>query len=166
MLMSLNSGKSSAADLRWRRQRKALDKAKADRRAYAKHVIIKVSEDMEAEFARLTSAKEVRVVGIDVGAVGSDSSALVLGRQLGKNLYIEGIRHLQAETRFMRSDPVQELNEAALREIERILDDYEAAAVGSSADTGTLGVESIRRDLRELFGVRGGAAGGVEQKHR
>jgi hypothetical protein len=160
--MSLNSGKSSAADLRWRRQRKALDKAKADRKAYRRYVVIKTSEDMEAEFVRLTFAKERHVVGVDIGAVESDRSALVAGRQLGKNLYIEFIQHIQAETRFMFSTPVQELNEAALHEIERILDDYEASVGSDSKDPGTPRVESIRSDLRKLFGVRGGAAGGVE----
>lgn len=162
--MSLNSGNGGAVDLRWRRQRKALDKDRANKRAYARYVVIKVAEDMEEDIARL-AAKAARQIGIDLAGNGSDRSVLVVGRQLGRNLYIDSMLRLQDETRFLRITP-PELNEAALSEIERILDDYEAAVTDGAENAGALGVESLRSDLREFFGVRSGATGGVEQKHR
>ena len=159
--MSLNGKKSSAADLRWRRQRHTLERDRARKKAYAHRVVLKVAEDLEAEFVRLVAPDNLRV-GVDVG--GPDRTVLAVGRQLGKDLYIEALRTLQQNTRFVYREP--DLNEAALAEIERILDDYEAAVAGDTKDTGTPGVESIRSDLREFFGVRGGVAGGTKQKHR
>lgn len=161
--MSLNSGRSCAVDLRWRRQRKALDKARADRKAYARYVVLQVAESMEAEFVRVSRKLDRTILGVDVG--GPDRTVVVVrGRQLGKQLYLDSILQLHAETGLMLSDPLQGLNEAALREIERILDDYEAAS-GNPEDTGASGVARVCSDLRELFGVRGGSAGGAEQKH-
>lgn len=106
--MSLNGRNPSAADLRWRRKRKALDESRSNRAAYRRYVVCKAAEEIEEEFVRFRARLDSEA-----------AEQKLIGRQLGK-------------TAFWRVMPLgfrDGLNPAALAEIERILDEFEDGGV-------------------------------------
>lgn len=103
--MSLNGRNPSAADLRWRRQRKALDDSRANRAAYRRYVVCKAAEEMEEELTRLRAHLDSEAA----------KKRTIVERQIGKTTF----------WRLVPSGFRDGLNPAALAEIERILDEFE-----------------------------------------